>query len=126
MLYFGSHPSVVEPIELIKNDKGEDVLIAYSLGNYISSFKYENADIEMILNITVAKNSEGEKAVIQSADYVPLYVLDNGSKTDNRFELKDMKKLAIDYEDGNKETITRKMYDKIIENLKWLNQLIVK
>lgn len=111
---------------MIKNNDGDDVLIAYSLGNYISSFKHENADIEMILNITVSKRADGNKAIIQSADYVPVYVLDNGSKAENRFELKDMKKLAINYEEGNDETISRKMYDQIIEKLKWLNQLIVK
>ena len=122
----GSHPSVVEPIELIQNESGEDVLIAYSLGNYISSFKYENSDVEMILNITVSKKSDEPKAVIASADYVPVYVLDNGARAENRFELKDMKKLALEYEDDNNGGITRKVYDQVVKKLRWLNELMVK
>lgn len=126
MQYSGSHPSMIEPVELIKNSNDEDVLIAYSLGNYIASFNYENSEIEMVLNMTISKSADSNKAIIQSADYVPIYVLDNGTQSENRFELKDMKKLAIDYEDGNNETISRKEYDKIIEKLRWINELIIK
>lgn len=126
MQYFGSHPSVIEPVELIKNSNGEDVLIAYSLGNYIASFNYENSEIEMVLNITISKSADSNNASIQSADYVPIYVLDNGKQSENRYELKDMKKLAIEYEDGNNETISRKEYDKIIEKLRWINELIIR
>lgn len=126
MQYCGSHPSVIEPVELIKNSNGEDVLIAYSLGNYIASFNYENSEIEMVLNITISKSADSNNASIQSADYVPIYVLDNGKQSENRYELKDMKKLAIEYEDGNNETISRKEYDKIIEKLRWINELIIK
>ena len=122
----GSHPSVVEPIELIKNYEDRDVLIAYSLGNYISSFSYENSDVEMILNITVSKKSSEEKAIIDSADYVPVYVLNNGRKAENRYELKDMKKLALDYEGENEDQISRKVYDQVVKKLRWLNNLMVK
>ena len=122
----GSHPSVVEPIELIKNKDDNDVLIAYSLGNYISSFSYENSDVEMILNITVSKSSEEKKAIIESADYVPVYVLNNGTKAENRYELKDMKKLALEFEGENNDQMTRKVYDQVVKKLKWLNNLMVK
>ena len=126
MQYFGSHPSVVEPVELIKNENDEDVLVAYSLGNYISSFKYKNSDVEMIFNITISKKTDDEKATLESADYVPVYVLDNGSKSDDRFELKDMKKLALEYDQENDENITIKTYNEIIDKLTWLNQLMVR
>ena len=122
----GSHPSVVEPIELIKDDNKRDILIAYSLGNYISSYKYENADVEMILNIEVSKGSDEDKALLSSAEYIPVYVLDNGPKSVNRFELKDMKALALAYEVDSDDSISKKVYDRVVSKLKWLNDLMIK
>ena len=53
-MILGSHPSVVEPMKIIQNAEGKNILVAYSLGNYISSLKYENADVELILNIQIS------------------------------------------------------------------------
>ncbi len=125
-LILGSHPSVVEPIELIKDENGRDILIAYSLGNYISSYKYENADVEMILNIEIAKGSDEDKALLSSAEYVPIYVLDNGYKSADRFELKDMKALALAYEADSDDSISKKVYNSVVSKLKWLNDLMIK
>ncbi len=58
----------------------------------------------MILNIQISKNSEESKALLKKVDYTPVYVLDNGRKAENRFELVDMKQLAIDYTNGNTKT----------------------
>ena len=122
----GSHPSVIEPMEMIKTEEGKNILIAYSLGNYISSFKYENADVELVLNIEIQKEPDEEKAILKKVDYTPIYVLDNGIKSENRFELIDMKQVAIDYTNGNTEKITKATYNKIVKKLEWLHNLIVK
>ena len=50
-LIIGAHPSVVQPMEIIKNNEGEDCLVAYSLGDYTSDFRSENSNLELILNI---------------------------------------------------------------------------
>jgi len=113
-MILGSHPSVVEPMKIIQNAEGKNILVAYSLGNYISSLKYENADVELILNIQIAKSEDQEKAVLQKVDYTPIYVLDNGTKSEKRFELTDMKQLAKDYANGDTSKISRKKYDEII------------
>lgn len=125
-MILGSHPSVVEPMQIIQNSEGKNILVAYSLGNYISSLKYENADVELILNIEIAKSSESDKAVLQKVDYVPIYVLDNGSKAENRYELTDMKALAKDYANGDTHKISRKTYDKLIEKLELLQKIVHK
>lgn len=124
-LILGSHPSVVEPIELIKKEE-KDILVAYSLGNYISSYKYENAEVEMILNIEISKRSDEEKAGLASAEYIPIYVLDNGARAENRFEVKDMKKLALEYEGENDQVISRQTYNQVVQKLRWLNDLMIK
>lgn len=123
-MILGSHPSVVEPMKIIQNAEGKNILVAYSLGNYISSLKYENADVELILNIQIAKSEDQEKAVLQKVDYTPIYVLDNGTKSEKRFELTDMKQLAKDYANGDTSKISRKKYDEIIKKLDELQKIV--
>lgn len=123
-MILGSHPSVVEPMEIIQNDDGKNILVAYSLGNYISSFKYENADVELILNIQIAKSADSDKAVLQKVDYTPIYVLDNGTKAENRFELTDMKQLAKNYANGDTSKISREIYEKLITKLDELQRVV--
>ena len=123
-MILGSHPSVVEPMEIIQTEEGKNVLVAYSLGNYISTLKYANADVELILNIQIAKSSDSDKAVLQKVDYTPIYVLDNGTKAENRFELTDIKKLAQDYANGDTSRISRKTYDSIISKLEKLQSMV--
>lgn len=123
-MILGSHPSVVEPMKIIQNAEGKNILVAYSLGNYISSLKYENADVELILNIQIEKSEDQEKAVLQKVDYTPIYVLDNGTKSEKRFELTDMKQLAKDYANGDTSKISRKKYDEIIKKLDELQKIV--
>ena len=123
-MILGSHPSIIEPMEVVKNSDGKNVLVAYSLGNYISSLTYSNADVELILNIQILKKSGEEKAVLRKVDYTPIYLLDNGKDAENRFELKDMKKLALDYLDGDTSKINRQKYNSIVQKIGWLNKVV--
>lgn len=123
-MILGSHPSVVEPMEIVQNSEGRNILVAYSLGNYISSLKYENADVELILNIQIAKTTDSDKAILEKVDYTPIYVLDNGTKAENRFELTDMKQLALDYANGDTSRITRKAYDQLVKKLENLQRIV--
>ena len=120
----GTHPTVVEPTEIIQDSEGKNILVAYSLGNYISTFKYDDADVELILNIQIAKASGSDKAVLQKVDYTPIYVLDNGRKAENRFKLTDMKKLAKDYANGDTSKISRRTYDELITKLEKLQNIV--
>lgn len=123
-MILGTHPAVVEPMKIIQNSEGKNILVAYSLGNYISTLNYYNADVELILNIQIAKTSDSDKAVLQKVDYTPIYVLDNGTKAENRFELTDMKQLAKDYANGDTSKISRQTYDKLIVKLEKLQNIV--
>ena len=123
-MILGAHPSVVEPMEMIKTEEGKNVLVAYSLGNYMSTLKYDDANVELILNIQISKSSDSDKAVLQKVDYKPIYVLDNGPKAENRFEFTDMKKLAQDYANGDTSRISRKTYESIISKLEKLQNTV--
>ena len=42
----GNHPAAIQPMEVRQNSEGENVFIAYSLGNYISSIANDISKIE--------------------------------------------------------------------------------
>ena len=123
-MILGSHPAVVESMKMIQNKEGKNILVAYSLGNYISTFDYENADVELILNIEIAKKTSEQTAILTKVDYTPIYILDNGKNAEDRFELVDMKKLITDYANGDTSKITRKTYDELIRKLKELQETV--
>ncbi len=120
----GAHPTVVEEMKMMKNAEGEDCFVAYSVGNYISSLSDENSEIEMILDIQLRKNMQTEKIILEKVNYTPIYVLDNGEHAENRYTLIDMKETARKYAAGDTKIVTRKTYDKLIEGLEKLEEII--
>lgn len=120
----GSHPSVVQQMEMKKNAQGQDCFVAYSLGNYISSLTTENANLEIILDIQLSKDAQTGEVILEKVNYTPIYVLDNGKKAENRYTLIDMKETAKKYANGDTTEITRQTYDKLIEGLEKLEEII--
>lgn len=120
----GSHPAVIEPMEVVQNANGENVFIAYSVGNYISYLGYEKSNLELILNIQIRKDGETGKVTLDKVTYTPIYVLDNGRKAENRFELVDIKKIARQYVYENSEILNKKQYNKLIDGLEEIEEII--
>ncbi|MBQ9298075.1 MAG: CapA family protein [Clostridia bacterium] len=120
---FGTHPASIQPMEVRKNDKGNSIFIAYSVGNFISSREYKNSNIEMILNIEITKNAETKETKLTKVTYTPVYLLDRGTKSENRFKLLDIKKEIADYEAGA-DTITEKEYKRLLQALIDIDKLI--
>lgn len=120
----GNHPAAIQPMEIRKNEEEKNVLVAYSLGNYISSIANDISKVELVLNIELRKSGQDGTVVLSKVDYTPIYVLDHGAKAENRYELIDMKGVARAYADGNQEIVTKKIYHKLIEGLKLLEKVI--
>ncbi|MFR0822294.1 MAG: CapA family protein [Clostridia bacterium] len=120
----GAHPAVIEPMQIKQNAQGENVFISYSVGNYISSLGYENANLEMILNIQIRKQSKTGKVVLEKVTYTPIYMVDRGEKAENRFVLMDMKETARRYASGETNLITKKIYNQLITGLEKLEEII--
>lgn len=64
-LVIGTHPHVIQPVELLTNEAGDEMLVYYSLGNYVNSSASEGKGVaERMLGamaaVTIAKNEEGE------------------------------------------------------------------
>ena len=123
-MILGNHASAVQKMEIMQNSEGKNVLVAYSLGNYISGETMDISKIELVLNIELRKNGETGEVVLSKVDYKPIYVLDNGAKAEDRYELIDMKETAKAYAEGNKKIVNKVTYNKLVEGLKKLEGII--
>jgi len=64
-LVIGTHPHVIEPVEILSDENGNEMLVYYSLGNYVNSTASEESDIGKrmlgaIADVTIKRNEEGE------------------------------------------------------------------
>ena len=123
-MILGNHASAVQKMEVMQSPEGKNVLVAYSLGNYISGETMDISKIELVLNIELRKSGETGEVVLSKVDYTPIYVLDRGTKAENRYELIDMKGTAKAYAEGNKKIVNKETYNKLIEGLKKLEGII--
>lgn len=124
-LIIGAHPSIVQPMEIRQNSEGKNVFIAYSIGTYISGMITEETKVELVLNIELRKSSEDGIVYLNKVDYTPIYVLDNGIDSENRYQLIDMKDIALKYANGQTDRIDEEIYQKLLNALERLNNLLV-
>lgn len=122
----GTHPASIQPMEVRENSQGKNIFIAYSTGNFISSREYKNSNIEMILNIEITKEAKTGETKLTKVTYTPVYLLDRGTKAKQRYKLLDIKREIENYEKGNKDNITEKEYEKLLQALIDIDKLIGK
>lgn len=68
-MIIGSHPHVVQPMKVVRNEKeGKDVLVVYSLGNFISNMKTADTRGGALVRATIVRDADG-KARFSHADY---------------------------------------------------------
>lgn len=75
-IILGSHPHVVLPIQLEQfevDGQTKDVLVAWSMGNFISYMAAKYMDSGIIVDFTVSRDENG-KISIHDVGYVPVYV----------------------------------------------------
>ena len=75
-LVIGTHPHYIQPVEMLPGENGEEMLVYYSLGNFINSTNESGrgtADrmVGAMAQVTVAKNEAG-KAYIKEYGVEPL------------------------------------------------------
>ena len=75
-LVMGTHPHVIEPIEWVTDEEGHQMLVYYSLGNYVNgtSSTKDNLAQRMvggIADVTIGRNEAGEVVVLEQ-DVVPI------------------------------------------------------
>ncbi|MGL4797328.1 MAG: CapA family protein [Paraclostridium sp.] len=79
-IIIGSHPHVVQPIEMIKSDESDnETLVVYSLGNFLSNQRKEilnknYTEDGIIVNIGITKNLETNETKVSQVEYIPTWV----------------------------------------------------
>lgn len=76
----GSHPHVIQPMEMRTNANGRQMLLVYSLGNFISNMKTRDTRGGAMVKMTLSRDSIG-KAQVESASYRLVFTLPGNSKT---------------------------------------------
>lgn len=82
-LIIGSHPHVVQPIEIRTNpNNGRNVLLVYSLGNFVSNMTQANTRGGMLVKIMLTRDEQGQ-ANVGTADYRLIFTLHPNEKNHN-------------------------------------------
>lgn len=82
-MVIGSHPHVIQPMRVMRNEKtGKDVLVVYSLGNFISNMKTGDTRGGALVRANIKRDNNG-KAHFSSADYDTFFSAKPTGKTDN-------------------------------------------
>lgn len=98
-LIIGSHPHVVQPIEMRTNpNTGKNVLLVYSLGNFVSNMTQANTRGGLMVRVNLDRDENGD-AQVKAADYRLIFTMHPDSKSKN------YRVIPID-EDTNIDTAT--------------------
>lgn len=127
-IILGSHPHVLQPMEKrtiqLEDGTTKDGFVIYSLGNFVSNQSDKYTKDSIILDLQITKHSDG-KITIDSYDYTPIYMQNNGANATNRYELIDLEKKIAEYESGNSD-VTKAWYDTYVSELKNITSILEK
>lgn len=75
-LVIGTHPHVIEPVEMLTDENGNEMLVYYSIGNFVNGTSgtgdgTTNRMVGGIADVTVSLDETG-KAYIESYDVIPI------------------------------------------------------
>ncbi|MDE7179875.1 MAG: CapA family protein [Muribaculaceae bacterium] len=72
-MIIGGHPHVIQPMKVVRNEKeGKDVLVVYSLGNFISNMKTADTTGGALVRVRIERDADG-KSRFKSASYDTLF-----------------------------------------------------
>lgn len=81
-IIIGSHPHVIQPIEII-NEKN---FVVYSLGNFLSNQRWRYSDAGMILNFSIEKN-DSNKIKVKNLNVIPTWIYKGTIKNQTQFRI---------------------------------------
>ena len=86
----GTHPHTIQPMEMLSNSNGDQTLVIYSLGNFLSAQDSEINMLEGMVSWTMDINLEKEEKSISEPVFTPLVNhFDPGFKNFKVYALKD-------------------------------------
>jgi poly-gamma-glutamate synthesis protein (capsule biosynthesis protein) len=70
-IILGSHPHATQPVALIATERGEDVPVVYSMGNFISSMPRTMNKDSVIMRLALEKEHETGTTSLTGLSYIP-------------------------------------------------------
>ena len=96
--------------------------LIYSLGNFCSAQKDKYTKDSIILNLQITKHADG-KVTLDSYNYTPIYMQDNGAGAKDRYQIIDLNKSIKEYENGNSD-ISKNWYNTYVTELKNITDIM--
>ncbi len=97
----GSHPHVIQPLELRQDSTGKEHLVVYSLGNYISNMKIRATDGGMMVRLVLEKDSSITR--VADCGYSLVYTARPAKSGKKNFELIPAARPREEYSDAVKQ-----------------------
>jgi len=86
-IIIGAHPHSLQPIQYFNSSKSKlgKVLVAYSLGNFISNQRWRYSDGGAVFNFTVEKNNLDGTISLAGVRYLPIWVFKGNTKNGSEY-----------------------------------------
>lgn len=112
----GHHPHVLQPIEWIEGKEGNETLVIYSLGNFLSGQDELPRQIGGMVNFTIKQNTSDHSIEITSPKFLPTFV---SYENDANYHVWPMHEVTDKYLPDAK-----KHYDKTVNHIsEWMPEL---
>jgi len=127
-IIFGSHPHVLQKMEIKKINENKECFIAYSLGNFVSAQEgiYKNTSI--IAEVLVNKNVKTKEKTIESINYIPIFIDKKDENNKLHFKILAIEKALkseAKYISKNDKKIMKKALENTLKTMKSDNKKLL-
>lgn len=91
-IVIGTNSYCLQKFQMTENEKGQ-AFVAYSVGNYVQTNSNENLKLELILNLQIYVDKDGNSQIYK-VDYVPMYMY----QSKDNFRVMNIKQETSNYE----------------------------
>lgn len=126
-IIIGNHPHVLQSMEkrtvTLEDGTTKDGFVIYALGNFIADQNAENTRNSIILNLTITKHTNGS-VTIDKAEYTPIYMYKDTTKTSKKMKLLDIEKTIFNYENYIDSSISDNLYSLLKKQLDKIKSIV--
>ena len=126
-IIIGNHPHVLQSMEkrtvTLEDGTTKDGFVIYALGNFIADQNAENTRNSIILNLTITKHTDGA-VTVDKAEYTPIYMYKDTSKSSKKMKLIDIEKTIFNYENYIDDSINESLYSLLKSQLEKIQSIV--
>ena len=126
-IIIGNHPHVLQSMEkrtvTLEDGTTKDGFVIYALGNFIADQNAENTRNSIILNLTITKHTD-DAVTVDKAEYTPIYMYKDTSKSSKKMKLIDIEKTIFNYENYIDDSINESLYSLLKSQLEKIQSIV--